>query len=141
MRSDAGNGAHPAHCAGVACVTASRSGSGKTFGGIRKQRGPDPYPVITSTDGADRMSGPDIGRASDLAGANVVVGADAHDAGGPHCWTLTTDVVSLASVKVPVTLCLGDEFPQPDVHPTKASTRSDAPMRRFRRGRTIIGPL
>jgi hypothetical protein len=127
VRSGAASGAHPAHCAGVASVTASRSGLGKTFGGIKKQRGREPYPVMRRRDGADPVACPDIGRTSDLVGANVVVGAEWHEA-GRQSWTLTVDAVSLASVKVPVALLLGEEFPQPDVEPAKTSTSSDAPL-------------
>jgi hypothetical protein len=128
VRSGAGRGADPSHCAGVASVTASRSGLGKTLGGIRKQRGPEPYPVMRSMDGADPVSLLDIGRISDLAGANVVVGAESHNA-ERQSRTLTIDVVSLASVKVAVALLLGDEFPQPDVEPAKTSTSNEAPPR------------
>jgi hypothetical protein len=147
VRSGTGSGADPTHCAGVASVTASRSGLGKTFGGIRKQRGTEPYPVMKSMDAADRVPSPDIGRISDLAGANVVVGPESHDA-GRQSRTLTIDVVLLASVKVPVALLPGDAFPQPDVKPAKANTSSDAPLpgtwllvSRTRRGRAITGPL
>jgi hypothetical protein len=124
VRSGAGSGTRPSHCAGVASVTARRSGLGKTFGGIKKQRGAEPYPLMTSMDGTDPIARLDIGRVSDLAGANVLVGAESHDWGQSR--TLTKDVVSLASVKVPVRL-LGDEFPQPEAAPAKTSTSSDAP--------------
>jgi hypothetical protein len=41
---------------------------------------------------------------------------------------MVKNVAPLASVKVPVALLLGDEFPQPEVEPAKTSTSSDAPL-------------
>jgi hypothetical protein len=79
LRSDAGSGTRPSHCPADASVTNSRSGLGKTFGGTKKQRTPEPYPVTRSMDPTDPMARLDIGRVSDLAGANVLVGAESHD--------------------------------------------------------------
>ena len=131
LRPGANIVARPSHCAGVASVTASRSGFGKSFGGTMKQHGLEPKPVMKSMSGTDPMSRLDIGRISDLAGASVVVAAESHDViPGPQSRTLTVDVVSLARVKVPVALPLADAFPQPDVEPAKTTISSDAPQPR-----------